>query len=94
VHPWLHTCWAPRAGVPWRLKMAIKWQYGLNSDRAVIMHETAQKRLRRAPVVSVGCPGMYCGVLGPTLTTYITRSGGLGTARIAHVPKCPKSTEL
>jgi hypothetical protein len=58
VHPWLHTYWAPRAGVPWRLKMAVKWQYGLNSDRAVIMHETAQKRLRPAPVVSAGCPGM------------------------------------
>jgi hypothetical protein len=39
-------------------EMAVKWQYGLNSDRAVIMDETAQKRLWPAPVVSTGCPGM------------------------------------
>jgi hypothetical protein len=52
-----HILGSPCKGA-WRLKMAVKWQYGLNSDRVVIMDETAQKRLWQAPVVSTGCPGM------------------------------------
>ena len=76
-------------------KMEIRsYLIGRYSDRAVMMHETAQKRIRPAPVVPAGCPGMWCGVLGPTLTTYTTRDGGLGTTHITHAPKCPKSTEL
>ena len=54
--------------------------------------ETAQKRLRLAPMVPAGCLGMQCGVIGPTLTAYTARDGGLGTTHISRAPKRPKST--
>ena len=54
--------------------------------------ETAQKRLRPAPMVPAGCLGMQCGVIGPTLTAYTARDGGLSTAHISRAPKRPKST--
>ena len=69
-----------------------KTAIGRGCDRPPPGPETAQERLRPAPMVPAGCLGMQCGVTGSTLTAYTARDGGLSTTHISRAPKRPKFT--